>query len=71
MINSHVAGALSATLVGFFTLTSHADLTPKLDGQVVYDNDKDITWVADANLAASMPLILDGGLPAEHHDKTE
>jgi hypothetical protein len=35
------------------TSTADATLISRLDGLAVYDTDLDITWVADANLAAS------------------
>ncbi|MBI5660177.1 MAG: hypothetical protein HZC43_11670 [Nitrosomonadales bacterium] len=40
------AGLLSAA-------TAHAALTLTLGGQGVYDSDLNITWLADANLAAT------------------
>ena len=47
-------GALGACVFTLGLVSSpHAALIPKLGGQVVYDVDRDITWVADANLAAS------------------
>jgi len=35
------------------SVQANAGLIPKLGGQVVYDDDRDITWLSDANLAAS------------------
>jgi hypothetical protein len=62
MTNSHRIKALCAIVISFVTYSSHAALIPKLDGQVVYDDDRDITWVADANLAASNTFGLPTGI---------
>lgn len=53
MKKPHLTGALSAVVFGFISLASHASLVSRLGGAVVYDTDRDITWLADANLAAS------------------
>jgi hypothetical protein len=46
-------GAVSGFLIALVSGSVSAALVPKLGGQVVYDTDRNITWVADANLAAS------------------
>jgi len=49
-----LTGALC--LISFFlgiATSAHAALVTRLSGQAVYDTDLDITWLADANLAAS------------------
>jgi len=46
-------GAVCAAVFSFITLSSNAALISKMNGQVVYDVDRDITWIANANLAAS------------------
>jgi len=46
-------GALGAMLTIFVSLPANAALVSALSGQAVYDTDRDISWVADANLAAS------------------
>ncbi|GAB4373464.1 MAG: hypothetical protein Kow0062_10570 [Acidobacteriota bacterium] len=40
--------------------TSQAQLVPRLGGQAVYDADRDITFVSDANLPRTMPLGVPG-----------
>jgi len=68
MNKSQQIRVLCATVFSFVTLTSYAQLIPKLDGQAVYDTDRDITWAANANLAASMPLGLEIGVLLPPHD---
>jgi len=54
MKNSHLLSALSAiVLLTFVSTTSNAALVPRLGGLAVYSTDQNITWLADANLAAS------------------
>lgn len=36
-----------------FSIVANAALEPRLDGQAVYDTEQNVTWLADANLAAS------------------
>ncbi len=50
-MNFRIMGAVSACLFTFAFQSTDASLVSKLGGQVVYDSDLDITWVADANLA--------------------
>lgn len=50
-----VGAALSLLLVG----SAQAALESRLGGQAVYDTDLDITWLADANLAASNSFGID------------
>ena len=53
MKKSRLLGTVHACLISFISMSSPAALIPKLGGQVVYDTDRDITWIADTNLAAS------------------
>ena len=60
MKRSHLVGALGAMLSTVITVSAHAALIGVLpatsggtDYQAYYDTDLDITWLADANLAAS------------------
>lgn len=53
MKRSHLVGALGAMLTIFVSLPANAALVSALSGQAVYDTDRDISWVANANLAAS------------------
>lgn len=43
-------GLLGGLLL-IFTVSSHAALFARISGQAVYDDDRNITWIADANLA--------------------
>ena len=54
MKKSRLLGAGCAVIFSLITISSHAALISKLGGDVVYDADRNITWVADANLAATM-----------------
>ena len=47
-----VAVGVCASFLGLLS-TANAALVSRLGGQAVYDTDRDITWLADANLAAS------------------
>jgi hypothetical protein len=61
-MNASLLGAVSVCAVTLtISISSNAALISKLGGQVVYDTDLDITWVADANLATSNTF----GLPIE------
>jgi hypothetical protein len=51
MKTSRLLGAICAMIFSFISLPSHAALVPELGGQVIYDTDLNITWVADGNLA--------------------
>ena len=62
MKKSHLFGALCAGVFSLITTISNAALTPKLCGQVVYDDDLDLTWVANTNLAASNTFGLATGV---------
>ena len=44
--------------------TAHATLESRLGGQAVYDSDLNITWTANANLAATLPFGLANVLPS-------
>lgn len=56
--NTLLAAAFSA---GLFSATSaHAVLTLTLGGQGVYDSDRDITWLQNANLAATNTFGVSG-----------
>ena len=46
-------GALCAAAFSFATMSSHAALELRLDGQAVYDTDLNITWISAGNLAGS------------------
>ena len=49
-----LTGALCLVLISLsFASSANAALVSRLGGQAVYDTDFDITWLADANLAAS------------------
>ena len=50
MKTSRLLGAICAMIFSFISLPSHAALVPELGGQVIYDTDLNITWVADGNL---------------------
>jgi hypothetical protein len=53
-MKASLLGAVSACAITLTVSTvSNAALISKLGGQVVYDTDLDITWIADANLATS------------------
>jgi len=43
---------LIALVLGIWSASANASLIPVLGGQAVYDTDLDITWLADANVAA-------------------
>lgn len=42
-----------AMVIGMSAAIAHAELESRLGGEAVYDSDLQITWLADANLAAS------------------
>jgi hypothetical protein len=52
MKKSQLLGAVCAVLLTSITVSANATLVPKLGGQVVYDTDLYITWMADANYSA-------------------
>jgi len=52
-MKSRLLGVLCACLFIFVATSTNANLVSRLGGQAVYDTDFDITWIADANLAAS------------------
>lgn len=54
-----VAGFFAIALAGCFPLRSASNLVPSADGTTVYDSAHNITWLADANLAAHVHF----GLP--------
>jgi len=43
-----------------FALSAQSELVPRLGGQAYYDTVLDITWLADANLAASNTFGVSG-----------
>ena len=53
MKKSRLLGAVCTCVLTFVGATANAALVSRLGGQAVYDTDLDITWIADANLAAS------------------
>jgi hypothetical protein len=55
-------GVLCVIVVGFFTFPLQAALVSRLNGEAVYDTDLDITWVANANLAASNTFGVTSGI---------
>ncbi len=61
MNKSRLLGAVCACVItlGIFT-TANASLVSVLGGQAVYDNDLDITWLADANFAKTSGFDADG-----------
>lgn len=53
-------GMLGGTLLSLLLAgAAQAELISRLDGQAIYDTDLDITWIADANLAASNTFGID------------
>jgi len=52
-MKSRYWGAVCACAFTFVGATANAALVSRLGGQAVYDTDLNITWLADANLAAS------------------
>lgn len=59
----HSRTMLATALFLGITLSAQAALISRLDGQAIYDTDRDITWLADANLAASNSFGI-GGIDA-------
>ena len=55
-------GAVFAVPFTFITVSVNAALVSALGGQAVYDTDRDISWVADANLAATNTFGLSTGV---------
>ena len=55
-------GVWCIAVFGFFTLPTQAALVSRLNGEAVYDTDLDITWVANANLAASNQFGVTSGI---------
>ncbi len=56
-MNMSRSAALAVTSVLFFvSLSAKADLIVRLGGQAVYDTDRDITWIANANLGVTQPF---------------
>jgi len=51
MNRSRLLGAVCAVVISFISIPSQAALISALNGQAVYDDDRDISWLADANLA--------------------
>ncbi len=60
MKRPHLIGALGAMFMVFVSLPANAALVSALGGQAVYDTDRDISWVADANLADTMDFGVTG-----------
>ena len=48
MNNNRLSGAVCACLLGFFTTPSNANLIDN-GGGLIYDEDLNITWLANAN----------------------
>ena len=57
-----IKSILGASILLLVSVQVNAALFPILGGQAVYDDDLDITWVADANLAASNSFGLTYGV---------
>jgi len=51
---SRLIGALSAAVLSFITLPSHAALTSVLSGLAVYDDVADLSWTTNANINGAM-----------------
>ena len=60
MMKSRLLGAVCASVFSIITLPSHASLITVLDGQAVYDDVADLTWLANANAGADSEYD-DGG----------
>ena len=61
MRSTQVVLSAVALSIGLFTTTNtHASLIPALGGQVVNDTDLNITWLANANLAATNTFGITG-----------
>lgn len=67
MNKSRLFGAVCAASIGFITMSATAELIPKLGNRVVYDVDRDITWMADANLAEIEKFSLSIGVSLGVH----
>jgi hypothetical protein len=52
---SHLIGALCAVVCTVVSISTHAALISRLGGQVVFDNDLGVTWVADAKRECEAP----------------
>ena len=59
MNNSQFIGVQCATLISLFSLTSHAAVIDRGNG-LIYDNDLDIIWLADANYSYTSGYHVDG-----------
>ena len=69
MMNPSLLSAVSICAVTLATsMSSNAALISKLGGQVVYDSDLAITWIADANLAATNTFGLPVGEDLPPHE---
>lgn len=60
MKRSHLVGAICTVVFNFISMPSHAALISVLGGQAAYDSDRNISWLADANLAASNTFEVSG-----------
>ncbi|MEE8342927.1 MAG: hypothetical protein V3R51_03920 [Gammaproteobacteria bacterium] len=56
----HLPIAFLALVAILFTGQAHSALFPILGGTMVYDDDRDITWLADANYAQTSGFDADG-----------
>jgi len=54
MKKSRLMGAVCTVLFTLISTPSHAVLIPVLGGQAYYDEDADLTWLADANVSGLM-----------------
>ncbi|MEE9494267.1 MAG: hypothetical protein V3W04_12910 [Gammaproteobacteria bacterium] len=52
-MNKQSLGAVSACILSLGFASADAALLSRLGGQALYDTERDITWLADANLVAS------------------
>lgn len=60
MKKSRLLGAVCASIFSLIAIPSHSALISKLGGDVVYDDNLNITLVADANLASTMDFDVTG-----------
>jgi len=59
-MKSRLLGAVCAFVITQISISVDAALVAKLDGLVVYDSDRNITWMADANYAVTTSYDSDG-----------
>lgn len=62
MKSQHLFSGLCATVLTIFTLSANAALLERLGGLAYYDDEADLTWLADANYAQTSGYDVDGNL---------